>query len=288
MAYNKYDKNKAAQRVSTKAYSFDELNDIRILIANYYKNEIGDVALNTYRARFDSLASAINNAKFEGKEIIKAKYLSEIYNGIDTSKNKSIMKITAIKDFLSTWFTSYTKNKEEELGKEDSGVIKDWDATTNTSTPQWTAYVALPIKDRMVKRFSCDVVTKSKYYRFGFKFLQASGKLFGDGSIQAQDKNFIIHIGKNFLIKDLFITVYRNGIREATDKFTDIIPKSNRYNCELYVDQENLLHFFINRIEVYKGIVDNEIKSRVYMLMWGDGNNYDAKIKDIKIETERA
>ena len=276
-----------AKKHLTKVYSQEELNDIAILIKKYYEIEHPTELINTNEAYFISLAGAINESQFKGKEVIKAKYLCEIYNGLSNSKKKNIEKMLSIKEFLNSWLILHQKQNKDQLEERVNGTIADWIAAPHTSTPQWADYIALPLKNGIIKRLICDVFTKSNYYRFGFKFIRSDGRLFGDGSIQSQDNNFVIHIGKNFTDKELFITVYRNGILSDRDKYTDIIPKNNFYKCELYIDAENFIHFFINGAAVYKNFINKEICSRVYMLAWGDGNKFEVKVKNIKIEIER-
>jgi hypothetical protein len=289
MSYDTEYKNRnTAKKHLTKRYLPEEINDIKILIKKYFETASPNELINTNPAYFNDLADAINESCFNHREVVKPKYLSEIYNGTSYSKNKNIEKMTNIKKFLLRWLDIHHKSKKEQLSEGVNGILNDWNATINDSTPQWADYVSIPIKSGTLKRFKYDIFTKSKYYRIGFKFLRLDGKLFGDGTIQSLDNNFVIHVGKNFTDKDLFITTYRNGILERPDKYTNIIPRNNTYKCELYLDTESFLHFFINNTEVYKGLVNKEILSRVYMLAWGDGNKVDIKTKNIKIEIERA
>jgi hypothetical protein len=288
MTYDKeYKKRLTANKHLTKIYSVEELAEIKSLIENYYEVEFPDKSINTNRAYFVSLADASNDSKFKSKEAIKPKYLSEIYNGTGSSKKKNIEKMANIKEFLLSWL-GLQNNKKEQLTEQVNGVISDWNAAANNTTPQWADYIQVPLKNGLLKRVNCIVSTKSKYYRIGFKLLRVEGKLFGDGSIQSQDNNFVIHVAKNFTDKDLFITTYRNGILERPDKYPGIFPKNNSYQCDLYIDSENFLRFSINNQEVYKNLINKEIRYRAYMLAWGDGNKFEIKVKSIKIETDRA
>jgi len=166
------------------------------------------------------------------------------------------------------------------------GIIrfKKWNAKTNTFTPQQTDYFNIPLIKGYIKRIKCKVLSKSRYFRFGFKLLRIDGKLFGDGSIQSQDNNFIIHLGKNFLNDDLFLTVYQNGILQHPDKYTDVKTSKGIFTVELYIDNENFLYFNLNGREIYKNIINKEIREQLYMLAWGDGNEYNVNIEDIEIE----
>jgi len=186
--------------------------------------------------------------------------------------------------------------KDEALSNENknTGVIKllktnalsNWNTSANFSTPQWASFHKIPTENGLIKRIQCQLVTISEYYRFGFKLFKTDGRLFGDGSIQSQDSNFLIHLGKNFLSPKLFITTYHNGIRQRPDKYTDATPQDYKIGIELRIDDENLLHFMLNDQEVFQKNILKEIRSQIYMLAWGDGNEFQISVKHIEIEYE--
>ena len=175
------------------------------------------------------------------KDIIKNAIMRPPFQG-----RKKVIKALIIATFDENWKDVYNKyySKEGDLiNGEISGniikkadaqkvikttTLKNWTASANFSTPQWANYVKIPIERGFLERIRCQVITTSEYYRFGFKLFRKNGKLFGDGSIQSMDNNFVIHYGKNFLSNDLFITTYRNGILQRPDKYTDAKPSSNR------------------------------------------------------------
>lgn len=165
-------------------------------------------------------------------------------------------------------------------------ALDNWSASANFSTPQWANYVKLPIDRGLIKRIRCQIITTSEYYRFGFKLVTKIGKLFGDGSIQSMDNNFVIHYGKNFLSNDLFITTYRNGIRQRTDKYVDAKPSNGQVLCELFIDDENIMYLFLNGMEVFKFFINKEIREQVFMLAWADGNEFQMGVENIEIEIE--
>ncbi|MCX6232986.1 MAG: hypothetical protein NTZ33_15760 [Bacteroidetes bacterium] len=234
----------------------------------------------------------------------------EVYS---VTKEDIGLVISAIKSILKWYFSEKYDFKKIELLPEQSKIITDlfkldleeeimeernkkiieqngiikfkrWLAKTNTSTPQWTDYFYLPLLKGNVKRVKCHVVSTSEYFRFGFKLLRLDGKLFGDGSIQSQDNNFVIHLGKNFLFDELFITTYQNGIRQHSDKNLNVSSTKQGFSIELFIDTECFLHFYLNEKEIYKKIINKEIRENIYLLAWGDGNKYKVKVKKIEIE----
>ncbi|MDP1728500.1 MAG: hypothetical protein Q8M15_17075 [Bacteroidota bacterium] len=166
-----------------------------------------------------------------------------------------------------------------------STIIKKWVTKGNKTTPQWADFLEMPLEGKLVKQINCQVKTDSEYFRLGFKLFRTDGRLFGDGSIQSLDNNFVIHIAKNFLIKELFVTTYRNGILENRDKYLKLLASKNWLDIGMTFDNEGFLHFTINNIEVIKTLLNRESRQKVYMLAWADGNDFKIEVKDIKIES---
>ena len=112
---------------------------------------------------------------------------------------------------------------------EQGGIIKfkNWNAKTNVSTPQWADYFNIPLAKKLIKRITCQATSISQFYRIGFKLFRIDGKLFGDGSIQSQDNNFVIHLGKNFLSDELFITTYLDIPRIVDHPFRGKLYRQN-------------------------------------------------------------
>jgi hypothetical protein len=98
------------------------------------------------------------------------------------------------------------------------------------------------------------------------------------------DNNFVIHLGKNLPSDELFITTYKNGIRERSDKYINVKPLNNKFSVELFIDNENCLYFYLNEKEVFKTIINKEIRKQIYMLVWGDENEYQLSVENIDVE----
>ena len=98
------------------------------------------------------------------------------------------------------------------------------------------------------------------------------------------DNNFVIHIGKNFLSEEIFITTYHNGIRQRPDKYTEIRPVDNTISMELMVNKENILHLIVNKSEIFKTTINREIRKQIYILSWGDGNEFQLNAENIVVE----
>lgn len=256
------------------------------------------ISLNELFELRSKLREAFSISK-KGEELLTPKnknspYYTSLKEDIFDKTQETISEGTLLKFFHDDQNRAYQLIKLEIINKyisncfpaTEKGIIthSGWNTSTNVSTPQWADYLKIPITGGLIKRIRCKVVTSSPYYRFGFKLLRKNGKLFGDGSIQSQDNNFVIHVGKNFLSDELFITSYHNGIRQRPDKYTGITPLHNRYEVELFIDPENFIHLLINGNGVFKIIVNKEIREQAYMLTWGDGNEYQLLIENIEFE----
>ena len=241
------------------------------------------------------------NIKFGGftKNIVRNPLMLKPYRG-----DKYVIKAIIIAAFEKKWKEVYDEfydsegnlKKNEALGIEVKNTdfkkllktiaLNNWSASANFSTPQWANFVKFPINEGLIKSIRCQIITTSEYYRFGFKLFRKNGKLFGDGSIQSMDNNFVIHYGKNFLSNELFITTYRNGILQRPDKYIDVKPSNNRVISELFIDNENILYLILNGSEVFKFFINKEIREQVYMLAWADGNEFEMSVENIEIEFE--
>lgn len=228
---------------------------------------------------------------------VTKKYLSEgtLLKFFLDDDNRVYQRITI--STIEKYIEEIEKVREEDLKskiKENADfqklikttTLNNWSASANFSTPQWANYIKIPIEKGLIKRIRCQVITTSEYYRFGFKLFRINGKLFGDGSIQSMDNNFVIHYGKNFLSNELFITTYRNGILQRPDKYTDAKPLNNRVIIELFIDDENILYLLLNGNEVFKFFINKEIREQIYMLAWADGNEFQLRAENIEIEFE--
>lgn len=280
------------QSKSWKEPTLERLNELRNKVQEAYKLITGEGLIITKskgsHSYFDLRADIFKVTK---------KYLSEgtLLKFFLDDDNRVYQRITI--STIEKYIEEIEKVREEDLTskiKENTDfqklikttTLKNWSASANFSTPQWVNYIKIPIERGLIKRIRCQVITTSEYYRFGFKLFRINGKLFGDGSIQSMDNNFVIHYGKNFLSNELFITTYRNGILQRPDKYTDAKPLNNRVIIELFIDDENILYLLLNGNEVFKFFINKEIREQIYMLAWADGNEFQLRAENIEIEFE--
>ena len=231
------------QRKSWKEPTLERLNELRNKVQEAYKLRTGEELIIT-KSKGSSSYLDLRADIFK----VTNKYLSEgtLLKFFLDDDNRVYQRITisTIEKYEEDLTSKVIKNADfQKLVK--TTTLNNWSASANFSTPQWANFIKIPIERGLIKRIRCQVITTSEYYRFGFKLFRKNGKLFGDGSIQSMDNNFVIHYGKNFLSNELFITTYRNGILQRPDKYTDAKPSNNRVISELFIDDENILYLFL-------------------------------------------
>ena len=119
------------------------------------------------------------------------------------------------------------------------------------------------------------------YYRFGCKLMTNSGKLFGDGSIQSQDNNLVVHVGKDGRGEQFaFLTTYYNGIREVLNRALKTTGKTFSFGLRV---QDEVVRAFVDEECVYERYVPPELVGRLVLLAWGDENEYTAQFRNIKL-----
>jgi hypothetical protein len=291
------------RKAITRPYTFDELKRVKDLMDEYFKSkQIKKVK--TTRRYFENLANEISGFKNSVPERVRVtkSYLANLYfyqkdpkyknlsekarSEKVTSKNSRI--IDAIFKFLQDYIERKSTIPEDSSVAVTELVIGDWKPKVNLHFPQGADYYAIPLKNGALKRLACNVISSSKYYRFGFKFLLKGGAIFGDTTIKSLDHNLIVHTGRTSIIdiqrSDLIFCLYTNGVR-IIDEFIDVEYKDN-YLCELVIDDESFLQFLINGKIIKNVFISEKIQGRVYMLAWADHNEYDLEIKNIKVEAK--
>lgn len=294
--------------VEATYYTADDLKEVKNSMVNYFV----DHGINPRNIRktastyFESLAIAITQSKVLGEDIVpmKSSYLRNIFfyegytkfkrlskseqDNVGIAKNPRIMR--ALERFLE--LHSNTKKRDaSEYNPVKWIKMPDWKPKLQKHNPQGEDHTRIFLDGRMFKQIRCKVVAKSTYYRFGFKLLDAKTDLVGEGLIKARNNDVLIHTGQSsqtdFSRKDLFVSLYV-GLEKviAGDKFTNIYPTKEGYECILYVDSEMSLHFIINNKPVVQFTISKKLLSRAYMFAWADHDEFDISVKDIFVEIQ--
>jgi hypothetical protein len=169
------------------------------------------------------------------------------------------------------------KRAPEQLSDRSGPIvvrIKKTVLKTNTSNPQWADYRELDLRGGMLRDLSAVLHTSSPYFRFGFKLRTPGARLFGDGGVKSSlDVNVVVHIGRNKFSRNLFLTSYRSGIREAPDKALFEVPDSLAVPITVAINDLCLLAVTVNEVIVYERPVPPQIRGGIVMLGWAIRKN---------------
>jgi hypothetical protein len=167
--------------------------------------------------------------------------------------------------------------------------LADWSAETKRTTPQWSTYRTIPIGlyGRHALRLTGTLQSLSPYFRFGFKFLALTGRIFGDGSVQTNNNNVLVHLGRNTDSSWLFLTRYRNGIRlnrphDNVLDYSDTLP----LRLALAVDEDYGVTLSVEDRIVYEDFINPDIKGRLLIMAWGDQHDYAVNFTEIDLSVK--
>jgi len=173
-------------------------------------------------------------------------------------------------------------------------IPKSVSFVTQKSHPQGADYRHYSIEVPRPWTLGCHVVTGSPYFRFGFKLLGETGRLFGDGVIASQDENFLIHIGRNdwdrpkigISATDVFWTAYLNGIPlDTNDRCLFSSTSDVQADLELSVDLGFFVSFVVNGKPIFRHVVSPFICRRVAIYAWGDREEFEVQATELSVRS---
>jgi len=159
-----------------------------------------------------------------------------------------------------------------------------WHASARISAPQGASYKPIHIAQvRLPLRLTGMFQSNSPYFRFGFKLMGVRGLPLSPGSIQTEDKNVLIHIGKNVDSTTLFLTTYRNGLRIGPNAELVQYKDCRPLPMQLVIEEDLSVTLNIDGHSVFEGYIDAETKGRLLLLAWGDEHNYEIEFSQITL-----
>jgi hypothetical protein len=179
------------------------------------------------------------------------------------------------------------------FGQAAPGSLTDRIFTTQQDLPQWADPWELDLGNGWLESVACTIETDADYFRFGFKLLGERGRLFGDGSIQSQDTNLLIHIGRNnwdranppISVHDIFLTWFKNGVKRGKDVRLFEADPHVVASISLVIDTSHVARFLLNGECCLQTVIPPEIRRRVVMLVWGDSEECTVRVRDIIVHT---
>jgi hypothetical protein len=173
-----------------------------------------------------------------------------------------------------------------KFGKKKSISIKEWLITTDKTNPQWTAIKEINLNSGLLTFAKCNIFLKTNYLRFGFKILDKYAHTFGTNGILNNENNGLFHIGNGKGEDKLYITCYKNGIKDGSDIFCGSFSSGTSIKLDLKINNNNNLEFNVNGQKYYQALIKTEYRERLILMAWGDGNEYEMIVKDIEVMTK--
>jgi DNA-binding winged helix-turn-helix (wHTH) protein len=162
--------------------------------------------------------------------------------------------------------------------------------STKLVNPQWADYVMYdaPSAPWILR---CQIATPSPYFRFGFKLLAKSARLFGNASIQSDDENLVVHVGRNYWERpsiskrDLFVVGYIGGRRLSTDTKVKHVLRTAKASLQLTLDRDLTVRLFVDDKLSFSQVLPAPYCDRVAVLAWGDQDEYRVNVTDLSLKS---
>jgi hypothetical protein len=163
-----------------------------------------------------------------------------------------------------------------------------WHAAYRKSAPQGASHRSISIAQygRSPIRLAGIFQSDSSYFRFGFKLMGFRGRGFSAGSVQSDDQNLLVHIGRNVASSDVLLTHYQNGLRMSP--FAPILQYEDcrKLPIELSITAEYAVILRVEHNIVFEAYIAPEIKAQVMILAWGDEHDYVVEFSNIMLYIE--
>jgi len=137
---------------------------------------------------------------------------------------------------------------------------------------------------------NCRIRSDAPYFRFGFKFLTDSGRLFGDTTIESRDANLVVHVGRNnwsregISSRDLFLAAYRDGARLDLDRRVLRVSRRTPVALRLSLNRDHGLEMQVEGSVCFLHFIHPSIGGRVLILAWGDHDDCQVEVTQLAIQ----
>jgi hypothetical protein len=176
---------------------------------------------------------------------------------------------------------------EQGLPPADAVTVALPDATLRKkiTNPQWADLQVVPLAEHRRKHvmLSGQFRTQCDYFRFGFKYCDASEPVFGPGSVQTFGQNTLIHIGKNNNNPTWFVSPYQSGLRLANDAPQPALDTSAPVRFEFDIKPAGTITLRLNGDAVFETYLQLDGIPCLYLLSWGDEHDYGCEAYDMKL-----
>jgi hypothetical protein len=167
----------------------------------------------------------------------------------------------------------------------------DWMGAATRRYPQGANYLNLVLAgypnsgDASSKVIRGRFQSRSPYFRFGFKLLPLAARPFGEGSIQTDGPNLVLHLAKDHENDLLYLATYENGRMLAPfrkDLFA--YPGDREIDVALMIVSDGAVQLQVDGKPVWEGYVGPTVQDRVLVLGWGDYRDFEVNLRQIQLE----
>lgn len=166
----------------------------------------------------------------------------------------------------------------------------DWIGAATKRYPQGANYLNLVLAgypssgDASSKVIRGRFQSRSPYFRFGFKLLPLAAKPFGDGSIQTDGPNLIVHLAKDDENGLLYLSTYENGRRTVFRKDLFAYAGDREIDVALLIARDGAVQLQLDDKSVWEGYVGSTVQNRVLVVGWGDSFDFEVALRQIQLE----
>jgi hypothetical protein len=161
-------------------------------------------------------------------------------------------------------------------------ALGDLTFSESESLPQWAAEPAV-LALRNYLRATTIVKglfsSRAPYFRFGFKLMNARDKIFSPGSIQTEKDNIVVHLGKNSQSNDLFLTVYRNGLRAGQNKVLRKYTRDTELQLKLELTKNGIIKLWVEDELSHEASFEMKGPAQLVILAWGDEHRFECRLR---------
>lgn len=161
-------------------------------------------------------------------------------------------------------------------------TIENWIASTKSSNDQGADYRDIILKGDSIGILQFDIIPKTPFWRAGFKLSDPDGSIFPLRS----NNSLLFHLGSAPQNNFFGITAYLNG--KHVDSVNKVLPFSSdvRLNVKFDVNKNNFIKCYVNGVVEYEPNrrMNHRIFKKVYLVAWGDENDYGVEFEDINLK----
>ena len=171
--------------------------------------------------------------------------------------------------------------------KTTTKIIKEWIITTIKTTNQWTNWNEIDLNNSKLRQIKLRLKVRSSFMRFGVKLLDSNAQIMGEKGVLNNDNNILIHISKQIDNNEIRFIAYKNGVRDLKNIVISQFDENKDIKFQIKVINNNNIQFIVNNKMIYSSYIIENLLSRVCLMSWGDGHEYNLIAEDIKIVTEK-